>query len=119
MRRQPNQRSIDELSSHCALSTSKLFFLALLFATTCLQAQNTAEITGVEVRATEVDEDALRQEMPVGPYNQPEWTTQRAFSTTRVYVRPPGSFEFVQYWTPDWKDGATEHAFREELEIGL
>jgi hypothetical protein len=34
-------------------------------------------------------------------------------------VRPPGSLEFVQYWTPEWKDGVTEHAFREEVEIGL
>lgn len=55
----------------------------------------------------------------MGPYNQPEWTTQRAFSTTRVFVRPPGSLEFVQYWTPEWKGGVTEHAFRAELEIGL
>ncbi|HEY5073734.1 MAG TPA: hypothetical protein VII34_03495 [Pyrinomonadaceae bacterium] len=68
---------------------------------------------------TGVEEGGLRQSALVGPYNQPQWTTERAFSTTRVYVRPPGSLEFVQYWTPEWKDGMTEHAFREELEIGL
>ena len=28
---------------------------------------------------------------PVGPYNQPSWTTQRAFSTTRAYVLPTGT----------------------------
>jgi len=26
----------------------------------------------------------------VGPYNQPVWTTQRPWATTRVYVLPPG-----------------------------
>ena len=57
--------------------------------------------------------------MPVGPYNQPEWTTERGFGTSRVYVRPPGSIEFNQFWTPEWKDGHVEHSFREEVEIGL
>ena len=26
----------------------------------------------------------------VGPYGQPQWTTQRPFSASRVYVLPPG-----------------------------
>ena len=52
------------------------------------QAQE-AEAAGVEVTGTAPD--VLRQDMPVGPYNQPEWTTERAFGTSRVYVRPPGS----------------------------
>ncbi|MEY2498918.1 MAG: hypothetical protein QOD12_2474 [Verrucomicrobiota bacterium] len=93
--------------------------LALLAAVSNLPAQEIAEVAGVEVRASGVDESALGQTAPVGPYHQPQWTTERAFSTTRVYVRPPGSLEVVQYWTPEWKDGVTEHAFREELEIGL
>jgi len=92
----------------------------LLFSTRAnLQAQEAVETSGIEVSGTAVEEGGLRQTTPVGPYNQPEWTTERAFSTTRVYVRPPGSLEFVQYWTPEWKDGVADHAFREELEIGL
>jgi hypothetical protein len=112
--RTPHKRG-DHLATHAA----SVLCLVLLSAASNLQAQNTAEIAGVEVRGTGLDEGALRQTTPVGPYNQPQWTTQRAFSTTRVYVRPPGSLEFVQYWTPEWKDGVTEHAFREEVEIGL
>lgn len=113
------RRSIYQRGVYRAHSTARLLWLVLLSAANCLQAQDTAEIAGVEVRGTGIDEGALQQTMPVGPYNQPQWTMQRAFSTTRVYVRPPGSLEFVQYWTPEWKDGVTEHAFREELEIGL
>ncbi|MFN2508687.1 MAG: hypothetical protein ABR589_07925, partial [Chthoniobacterales bacterium] len=87
-----------------------------------MRAQDAVEAPGVEVRATSLDEGrpgVLNQETPVGPYNQPEWTLQRSFSTSRVYVRPAGSIEFVQYWTPEFKDGKSEHAFREEIEIGL
>jgi hypothetical protein len=81
-------------------------------------AQAPAAAPGVEVIGTTPD-GMLRQEEPVGPYDQPEWTTHRTFSTTRVYVLPPGIVEFVQYWTPEFKDGHDEHAFREEVEIGL
>jgi hypothetical protein len=81
-------------------------------------AQAPAAAPGVEVISTTPD-GMLRQDEPVGPYNQPEWTTHRTFSTTRVYVLPPGIVEFVQYWTPEFKDGHDEHAFREEVEIGL
>ena len=76
-----------------------------------------AEATAVEVTGTAPG--ILRQDSPVGPYNQPEWTTERAFGASRVYVRPPGTIEFNQFWTPEWKDGHVEHSFREEVEIGL
>jgi hypothetical protein len=89
---------------------------ACLTAVTPSRAQE-AEATAVEVTGTAPD--VLRQDMPVGPYNQPEWTTERAFGTSRVYVRPPGTIEFNQFWTPEFKDGKVEHSFREEVEIGL
>ena len=76
-----------------------------------------AEATAVEVTGTAPG--ILRQDSPVGPYNQPEWTTERAFGASRVYVRPPGTIEFNQFWTPEFKDGKVEHSFREEVEIGL
>jgi hypothetical protein len=64
--------------------------------------------------------DSLPQDALVGPYSQPVWTTERFFPNTRVYVRPPGTAEFNQFWTPEFgKDGNVEHAFREEIEIGL
>jgi len=76
-----------------------------------------AEVSAVEVTGSVPT--GLRQDMPVGPYNQPEWTTERGFGTSRVYVRPPGTIEFNQFWTPEFKDGEEEHSFREEVEIGL
>ena len=103
----------------------KLLIMAVvcLTAATPSRAQEaeaaTVEVTGTDVEVTGPAPGVLRQEMPVGPYNQPEWTTERGFGTSRVYVRPPGSIEFNQFWTPEWKDGHVEHSFREEVEIGL
>ena len=49
----------------------------------------------------------------------PWWTTERTFSASRVYVRPPGTVELVQVWTPEFNEREVAHAFREEIEIGL
>jgi hypothetical protein len=92
--------------------------VALLGFGNHLRAQAPAQTSEVRVVGTALD-GILTQEAPVGPYNQPEWTTHRTFSTSRVYVLPPGTVEFVQYWTPEFKGGESEHAFREEVEIGL
>jgi hypothetical protein len=97
----------------------KLLLITLagsLVTATPLRAQE-AEAASVEVTGTAPS--VLRQDQPVGPYDQPEWTTQRAFSTSRVYVRPPGTLSFNHFWTPEFKDGEVEHTFREEVEIGL
>src|SRR5919202_156648 len=96
--------------------------LVLLIAALCLtgvaiSGAQEAEVTAVEVTGTAPGD--LRQDTPVGPYNQPEWTTKRAFGASRVYVRPPGTLSFDHFWTPEFKDGTAEHAFREEVEIGL
>ena len=112
------ERAVHERCGFRAALAATILCLILL-SSNYAQAQETTETAGIEVRASGVDEGELRQAMPVGPYNQPQWTLQRSFSTSRVYVRPPGSSEFVQYWTPEWKDGVSGHAFREEIEIGL
>jgi hypothetical protein len=91
--------------------------MAFLQTATWGHAQE-AEVQGVEVTAT-APEGVLRQEAPVGPYDQPWWTTERTFGTSRVYVRPPGTVEFVQHWTPEFNEPEVAHAFREEVEIGL
>src|SRR5262249_51248383 len=85
--------------------------------TTDLPAQDAA--TAPEVGLTGTAPDVLRQELPVGSYGQPEWTTERAFSNSRVYVRPAGTLEFNQFWTPEFAKGHVTHSFREEVEIGL
>jgi hypothetical protein len=62
----------------------------------------------------------LREEDPIGPYNQPRWTARRIFPSTRVYVVPPGVFQ-LEYWTrvkvPD--EGQTAVETQYEAEIGL
>jgi hypothetical protein len=91
--------------------------VAVCLSVTTLSLAQEAETAAVEVTGSAPN--VLRQDQPVGPYNQPEWTTQRAFSTSRVYVRPPGTLSFNHLWTPEFKDGHDEHGFREEVEIGL
>ena len=62
-----------------------------------------------------------REEDLIGPYEQPQWTAVRRFPTTRVYVRPPGTFEF-EYWKrldfPS-KSGPAEVVTQYEFEMGL
>jgi hypothetical protein len=58
----------------------------------------------------------------VGPYNQPVWTTQRPFGTTRSYVLPAGTAQVEQWIRPTWaRDGRTKPETRmlEEFAIGL
>lgn len=102
---------------NCTHALMAIISVVFLQTGTCADAQE-AQMPGVEVTGT-APEGILRQEAPVGPYDQPWWTTERTFSTSRVYVRPPGTVEFVHFWTPEFRDGTVEHAFREEVEIGL
>lgn len=56
----------------------------------------------------------------VGSYNQPVWTTQRPFTTTRAYVIPEGTIALEQWYRPRWhRDGTREDRLLEEIEIGL
>jgi len=85
-------------------------------AATPSQGESTTEsvtVTGV------APIERYSQQTLVGPNQQPEWTTTRTFGTSRVYVRPPGSIAINSFWTPEFKDGEDEHAFRHEIEIGL
>lgn len=56
----------------------------------------------------------------VGPYNQPVWTTQRPWTTTRIYVLPPGQAQLEQWVRPTWPmRGLPDFRFLEEFAIGL
>src|SRR6185503_4682301 len=56
----------------------------------------------------------------VGPANQPEWTTRRAFAETDVYVIPTGEIEFNQFYVSSHpRDGKPENLFESEFEFGL
>jgi len=57
---------------------------------------------------------------PIGPYNQPGWTTHRRFATTRAYVLPPGQIELEGWWRGTWPDGsAPKERIQGELGVGL
>jgi hypothetical protein len=62
----------------------------------------------------------LREEDRVGPYEQPRWTARRLFPSTRIYVIPPGQFQF-EYWTRVMtpREGKTTVETQYEVEIGL
>src|SRR5262249_27982264 len=72
----------------------------------------------VLVTATQYKEDA-----PVGPYQQPMWTTRRRFPSTRVYVQMlPGEAEFEQWLevrVPKGEDENRVTRLREEFAFGL
>lgn len=83
-----------------------------------------AQTTNPPTRLPEVGvpgEAPITEEMPVGPYGQPEWTTQRRFSTTRVYLQKmPWEAGVEQWWRGRfYRDGTAKHLFQEEIEIGL
>ncbi len=67
------------------------------------------------------DQPVLVEEQPVGPYNQPDWTQERRFSTTRVYLqKTPWEAGFEQWWRGRfYNDGTAKHRLQEELEVGL
>src|SRR5947208_15070903 len=79
--------------------------------TTHLRAQEVATVPEVEITGTAPG--VLRQELQVGQYGQPEWTTERAFSNSRVYVRPAGTLAFNQPWTHDLAARPVAPRFRE------
>jgi len=96
------------------------------------QAQNTntsassssAKLPEVVVTGNEPAEARpgwLGEEQPVGENHQPEWTTRRRFTTTRVYVIAPWQVEYEQWWKSQLlRDGGrTTHLLQSEVELGL
>ena len=62
-----------------------------------------------------------REEDRVGDYDQPLWTTQRLFPSTRIYVRPAGTMGF-EFWTRvkvPKDEGKTTVENQYEVEFGL
>lgn len=95
----------------------------LLIQTVNAQTTNSTkqlpEVT-VSASATETRASDLEEEQAVGANQQPEWTTQRRFSTTRIYVMEPWQVEFEQWWKGKFlRTGKTEHLFQSEIGIGL
>jgi len=101
-----------------------LSLLAALLAVLTAHAENTTnaptQLPATIVQGTEPVEP-LAEAAPVGPYNQPEWTTARRFPTTRVYLQQmPGEVGVEQWVKSQWPCGeAPNYLFQEEVEIGL
>ncbi|HUK82690.1 MAG TPA: hypothetical protein VLZ12_08690 [Verrucomicrobiae bacterium] len=71
--------------------------------------------------AAKVIGERLEEDQPVGPYQQPEWTTARRFATTRVYLQqPPWGFGVEQWVKMQYPRGeAPNYLLQEEVEMGL
>ena len=101
-----------------------LSLLAALLAVLTAHAENTTnapmQLPATIVQGTEPVEP-LAEAAPVGPYNQPEWTTARRFPTTRVYLQQmPGEVGVEQWVKSQWPRGSgPNYSFEEEVEIGL
>lgn len=67
------------------------------------------------------DRKQMQEEVAVGPYAQPEWTTHRRFPVSRVYVQHmPYEVGIEQWWRlRHFRDGTTQQRFQEEAAIGL
>jgi len=63
----------------------------------------------------------MAEAAPVDASGRPEWTSQRRFGNTRVYIQDsPGEVSVEQWWRVNWnRDGSVENLFEEEVEIGL
>src|SRR5262245_60734253 len=95
--------------------------LLFLFVAGSTFAQSTNPPTRLPEVEVPGNPPALQEAQLVGPYQQPEWTTQRRFPTTRVYIqRLPWEVGFEQWWRGRFfRDDTSSHLLQEELSIGL
>jgi hypothetical protein len=114
-------KTIIRLSQKIAFSAAAL--LAAHAMIHAVEAQtNVTRLPEMVVTADTGDSgtDTLRQQEVVGPNQQPEWTTQRRFANTRIYVAPPWQVEFEQWWKAQYLRGdKTAHLFQSEVSVGL
>ncbi len=62
----------------------------------------------------------LREEQPVGPYQQPKWTSSGQVGGEAVYVLPAWNTELSQRWFPERdRDGTVDNLLNDEIEVGL
>lgn len=63
---------------------------------------------------------SLVEDELVGAYQQPIWTTQRRFATTRIYVLPEWQFEVEQWWKGKFNPGdPNQNLLQTEFGVGL
>lgn len=97
-----------------------LFSAALAITVATALAETPDRLPEVKVEAQRESSESLTEDRLVGENQQPEWTTQRRFATTRIYVIEPWQVEFEQWWKGKFlRGGGTDNLFQSELEIGL
>lgn len=90
-----------------------LISISLVLNLHATETNNTSEII--------VYGNKIQEEQLIGPYQQPEWTTERRFPSTRIYLQEQPYEMGVEQWDRirSFKDGTVEHRFSEEFEMGL
>ncbi len=115
-------------SSPCFLSAGVTAVAATLWIlSTCgLSAESTNNVPAWSLPGMHVFgqrgglHDVASESERVGPADQPEWTTRRAFAETDIYVIPPGNFEFNQFYAYSHpRHGEDAHLLESEFEFGL
>jgi hypothetical protein len=101
------------------MNKSTLVLIALFCSAFRTQSQQTPRLPEVSITENQAD-GTLAEEARIGPNEQPEWTAQRRFGATRVYVLPPFQLELEQWWEGKFpKHGKPYHLFQTEAGIGL
>jgi len=104
---------------------SALLFSAFPLYQSVAQTNSTSTVLPEVIVTGKASEESrpswLNEEQYVGPYNQPEWTTERRFPGTRVYLQQMPWDVGVEQWVryQHFRDGTAETRFQEEVEIGL
>lgn len=95
--------------------------LALATAGLCVIPNLGAAEPGTLPTVTVTAPGGLAEDARVGPYQQPEWTEHRRFTTTRVYIqKEPWEIGFEQWWrVRAYDEKSPQQRFSEEIEIGL
>ncbi len=95
---------------------------ALILATVASVVGSAFADNGVQqLPPVDVKAEPLREEGLVGPYQQPEWTTARRFTSTRIYLQQqPWEVSVEQWVKAQWnRHESGNFLFQEEVEVGL
>lgn len=102
------------------LNSLTLALVSLCFGQASAAEQKATPTPTVTVTAP-ADPSVLAEDALTGPYDKPEWTNHRRFSTTRVYIQQdPWNVGVEQWWrSRSYDDKSPQNRFQEEIEIGL
>ena len=87
----------------------------------CHDAAAQQTVTRMPETTTTAAASMLKESMPIGVTNRPEWTSARRFTGTRIYIQQePWEVGVESWWrVKHHRDGSFSHRLLEEVEIGL